>query len=165
MFREMRRFKQKLKEDKVDEILEKSSSGVLSLIGDEGYPYGVPLSYAYTENKLIFHTAKTGHKIDAIKNNSKASFTIIEKDQIVPEEYTTYFRSAILFGKVKIIEDRNLKLKYIKILSEKYSIPGDPGQYEEIDKLFEKFEMIEFQIEHKSGKEAKELANKQKSQG
>ncbi len=160
MFREMRRFKQKLEENRTDEIIKKSLSGVLCLIGNEGYPYGVPMSYAYAENKLIFHTAKTGHKIDAIKNNTKASFTIIEKDQVVPEEYTTYFRSIILFGKVKIVEDQEQKLADIKILSEKYSIPGDLGQYEEIDKLFDKFHIIEFNIEHKSGKEARELVNK-----
>ncbi|MDO5041771.1 MAG: pyridoxamine 5'-phosphate oxidase family protein [Peptoniphilus sp.] len=160
MFREMRRYKQKLEESRRDEILKNSSSGVLCLMGDGGYPYGVPMSYAYSENKLIFHTAKTGHKIDAIKNNSKASFTIIERDQVVPEEYTTYFRSVIVFGKVEIVEDLEQKMADIKILSEKYAIPGDKGQYEEIDSLFDKFHIIELHIEHKSGKEAVELLNK-----
>ena len=89
MFREMRRKKQLLSDEVSREILERNTSGVLSLMGDEGYPYGVPLSYVLVGDKIFFHCAKEGHKIDAIRNCEKASFCVIDQDQIVSEEYTT----------------------------------------------------------------------------
>ena len=80
MFREMRRNKQLLTEDISREILQRNTSGVLSLMGDEGYPYGVPLSYVLAGDKIFFHCAKTGHKIDAIRSCEKASFCVIDQD-------------------------------------------------------------------------------------
>ena len=98
MFREMRRKKQQMSGDACDELLFRGTSGVLALSGDDGYPYAVPISYVYDGEKIYFHCAKSGHKLDAIKRNPKASFCVIGQDQIVPEEYTTYFRSVIAFG-------------------------------------------------------------------
>ena len=95
--------KQILSEKECVEILEKGTAGVLGLLGDNDYPYAVPISYVYYNSKLFFHGAKSGHKIDAIKKCSKASFCVIDQDHIVPEEYTTYFRSVIAFGKIYII--------------------------------------------------------------
>ena len=104
MFREMRRKKQVLPEEVCTSILNRGTSGVLALMGDEGYPYAVPMSYVYDDGKLYFHCAKEGHKLDAVRRCSKASFCVIDQDQIVPEEYTTYFRSVILFGTIRILE-------------------------------------------------------------
>ena len=104
MFREMRRNKQQLSNEECGEILRKSTAGVLAVSGDDGYPYAVPLSYVYCDNKIYFHSAKSGHKIDGIKNNSKVSFCVIAKDEIIPEKFTTYFRSVIVFGKARILE-------------------------------------------------------------
>ena len=109
MFREMRRSSQQLTMEETQNILQKGTSGVLSLLGDEGYPYGVPLSYVYDGEKLYFHCAKTGHKIDAVHRESKASFCVIDQDLIMPQKYTTYFRSAIAFGKVRILESEQKK--------------------------------------------------------
>lgn len=81
MFREMRRKAQQLSLDICEEILRKNTAGVLSLSGDDGYPYGVPLSFCYNKGKLIFHCAKTGHKIDSIRRCPKASFCVIDKDE------------------------------------------------------------------------------------
>ena len=86
MFREMRRAKQELSRDETLEILERGSSGVLALSGDEGYPYAVPLSYVYSEGKLFFHCALTGHKMDAIRQNENASFCVVAQDLIIPEK-------------------------------------------------------------------------------
>lgn len=97
-FREMRRKKQVLSQQEVVDIMHKGTSGVLALIGDNDYPYAVPISYVYDDGKIFFHSAKSGHKIDAILKNAKASFCVIDQDYIVPEEYTTYFRSVIAFG-------------------------------------------------------------------
>jgi len=110
MFREMRRGKQALPDEEAREILYSATSGVLALSGDDDYPYALPISYFYDGNKLYFHCAKEGHKIDAIKRNDKASFCVIAQDDVSPEEYTTHFKSVIVFGRISIIEDELQKL-------------------------------------------------------
>lgn len=156
MFREMRRANQNLTKVECEEILNKNTSGVLALLGNEGYPYGVPLSYVYFEGKIFFHCAKTGHKIDAIANCSKASFCVIDKDQIVPEKYTTNFRSAIAFGKVKVLSDNGEIIQALKLLVEKYS-PQQAESEKEIAQGLPRVIIIELEIEHLSGKQAKEV--------
>lgn len=161
MFREMRRKKQLLSEAVSRDILERNTSGVLSLMGDDGYPYGVPLSFVLAGDAIFFHCAKAGHKIDAIRSCEKASFCVIDQDQIVSEEYTTYFRSVIAFGRVHILESDAEKMSAIRILAEKYS--GDQGAEgidREIGKSFANLCMIRFDIEHLTGKEAIELVRK-----
>lgn len=90
------------------------TSGVLAVSGDDDYPYAVPLSYVYDGHKIYFHGAKAGHKLDSIVKNPKASFCVIDKDQIVPDEYTTYFRSVIVFGTIRILHDEAEKEKPLK---------------------------------------------------
>ena len=166
MFREMRRKKQILTEEKAKEVLNRGTSGVLALLGDDDYPYAVPVSYVYCGSKIYFHGAKSGHKIDAIKKCDKASFCVIDKDDVIPEEYTTYFRSVIVFGKIRIMEDELEMRKAIELLAEKYC----PHSSEEersiaIDREWKPLCMIEFSIEHLSGKEAIELVNMQSAKG
>lgn len=105
MFRPMRRHRQQLSQGDCAAILSRGTSGVLAVAGDGGYPYAVPLSYVYQEGTLFFHCAKAGHKLDALRRCSKASFCVIDQDQVVPPEYTTYFRSVIAFGRTRILED------------------------------------------------------------
>lgn len=103
----MRRNKQLLSNNESVEILKNGTSGVLALLGDNEYPYAVPISYVYDNSKIYFHGAKSGHKIDAIRKCNKASFCVIAQDEIHPEKYTTYFKSVITFGKIRILEDEN----------------------------------------------------------
>ena len=165
MFREMRRKAQQIPQETCEEILRKNTSGVLSLAGDDGYPYGVPLSYCYDKGKLIFHCAKTGHKIDALKRSPKVSFCVIDKDEIRAEEYTTYFRSVIAFGMVRIAEDDTEKLELIEALAKKYH-PTDTGEHrrEAIGREFGAVCILEMTVEHLSGKEAIELVRMRKKQ-
>ena len=104
-FREMRRKRQQLSEEESIGILQKATAGTLALLGDNGYPYAVPISYVYANGKLYFHSSLSGHKVDAIRNCDKASFCVIDKDDVQPEKYTTFFRSVIAFGRIHIIED------------------------------------------------------------
>ena len=158
MFREMRRKNQLLTDEECIEILNSSTSGTLALLGDNDYPYSLPISYVYNDGKLYFHSALTGHKIDAINMHSKASFCVIAQDKVVPEKYTTYFRSVIAFGKICVIDSDAEKLRAIEILAEKYSPQLAEGRKKEIDDNFSRMCMIELDIEHMTGKEAKELA-------
>lgn len=161
MFREMRRKKQQLSTKECVEILRKRTSGVLAVFGEDGYPYAVPISYVYEDGKIYFHSAKAGHKIDAIQQNSKVSFCIIDQDQVVPEKYTSYFRSVIVFGKVRILEDDQEKYKSIEQLAVKYA-PDDREEERKkaIEQEWNAFCMLELTIERMTGKEAKELAKK-----
>lgn len=158
MFREMRRKKQKLSKEECDRILYNGTSGVLALHGDDGYPYAVPVSYVYDGEKLLFHSAKNGHKIDAIIKNAAASFCVIDQDQIVPEEYTTYFRSIIAFGKIRILEDDAEKRSAIEKLAVKYA-PDDTAENRNnaIDREWKLLCMMEMEIEHLTGKQAIEM--------
>lgn len=158
MFREMRRKKQKLSKEECDRILYNGTSGVLALHGDDGYPYAVPVSYVYDGEKLLFHSAKNGHKIDAILKNAAASFCVIDQDQIVPEEYTTYFRSIIAFGRIRILEDATEKRSAIEKLAVKYA-PDDTAENRNnaIDREWKLLCMMEMEIEHLTGKQAIEM--------
>ncbi|MEG0239786.1 pyridoxamine 5'-phosphate oxidase family protein [Anaerorhabdus sp.] len=159
MFRELRRNKQYLTNEECIAILNNATSGVLAVLGDEDYPYAVPLSFVYDDNKIYFHCAKSGHKLEAIQKHDKVSFCIIDKDEIIPQEYTTYFRSVIVFGKAHVIENEADKRKALGILAKKYS-PKEVGIEQEIDRFFESVCMVQIDIDHMTGKEAKELAMK-----
>lgn len=164
MFREMRRKNQVLSQEDCVAILNQGTSGVLAVLGDEGYPYAVPLSCVYRDGKLYFHSAVSGHKLDAIRANPKASFCVIGQDHIVPEEYTTYFRSVIAFGVVRVMEDAAEKRKVIEALALQYAPEDTPeSRMAAIDRDWERLCLLEFSIEHLSGKEAIELARKRRS--
>lgn len=159
MFREMRRKNQMLSDEACLAILKESTSGVLAVSGDDGYPYAVPLSYVYENGSIYFHCALCGHKLDAVRKNEKASFCIIAKDQVVPEKYTTYYQSIIAFGKIRIPESETEKREALEKLAQKYA-PDIPlkQQYAEIDRFFDSCQILELKIGHLTGKQAKELA-------
>lgn len=153
MFREMRRGKQLLSKEDTVAVMDRCTNGDLACLGDEGYPYAVPVSYVYFNGKIYFHSARVGHKIEAIMKNPKVSFTVVDEDTIVSEEYTTYFRSVIAFGKARIVEGDE-RLQAFEALVEKYS--GDQpeeAKHEEITGCKEAY-IIEIDIEHITGKEA-----------
>lgn len=162
MFREMRRIKQALSQDECIEILEKETSGVLALSGDDGYPYAVPLSFVFHDGKIFFHSAKTGHKLDAVARNEKASFCVIQQDHVVPEEFTTYFRSIIAFGKIRMLTEEAEKRNAIEILAARYTPNDEEGCQKTINQEFSRLCMLELTIEHLSGKQAIELTKEKK---
>ena len=161
MFREMRRKKQILSNKENMELLEKGTSGVLALLGDNEYPYAVPVSYVYDNSRIYFHGAKAGHKIDAIRKCSKASFCVIARDEIFPEEYTTIFKSVIVFGKIRILEDENEMREAVERLAVKYH-PTDSieNRNQEITSEWKALCMMELSVEHMTGKESIEIAKK-----
>lgn len=155
MFREMRRKNQGLNEEESIKILENAPSGVLAVYEDGNYPYAVPLNFVYKDNKIYFHCATKGHKLDAIKKNSKVSFCVVDSEEVIPDKFTTDYRSVILFGKARIIEDNKEKAKTILYLCEKYS-PNQKGSWQEtIKNSIDRFSMVEIAIEHISGKQSK----------
>lgn len=160
-FREMRRKRQQLSEEKSIGILQKFTAGTLALLGDNGYPYAIPISYVYADSKLYFHSALSGHKIDAIRNCDKASFCVIDQDEVHPEKYTTYFRSVIAFGRIHIIEDEQEKLETARLLGDRYNPNQEEALQKELEKGLSRMLMIRFDIEHLTGKAAIELIKEQ----
>ena len=157
MERKMRRFKQQLSESDTVEILQNTTAGVLSLCGEDRQPYGVPLSHVYVNGKLLFHSALNGHKLELLAQNKKASFTVIAMDDIHPETYTTYFRSVIAFGEVRIIEDDAEKLQALEVLGRRCNPNDAEGLQKEIAVGFKRCLILEMSIDRLTGKQSIEL--------
>lgn len=155
--REMRRFKQALTQSECAAVLERNTAGVLAVLGDEGYPYAVPMSYVYSGGKVYFHWATVGHKLDAVRAEPRASFCVVDRDQIVPEEYTTYFRSVIVFGSARVVDDPAEKRRAIDALCAKYRPGFEAERAAEIDGSWDRFLMVALTPEQITGKQAREL--------
>ena len=132
MFREMLRKKQELSKEECIEILKNEMRGVLAVLGDDDYPYGVPINHWYCEEdgKLYFHGGKTGHKIDAIKKHDKVSFCVYDKGFKREGEWSLNIKSVIVFGCAKIIEDHEKALDISRKLSYKYTSDSEYIEHE-----------------------------------
>ena len=119
MFRDIQRKKQALSPEECAEILKETRRGVLSVTGDDGYPYGMPLNHYYDgESGLLwFHSGKTGHKIDALRRTDKASFCVLDEGVRNPGEWWLTFRSVIVFGRVRFLEDYDRAIDISRRLS------------------------------------------------
>jgi len=161
MFREMRRKNQLLSMGDTRAVMDRCTNGVLACFGDENYPYAVPVNYVYYNDKIYFHSAKEGHKIDSINKNSKVSFAVVDEDTIVSKEYTSYFRSAVAFGRARIVEGDEW-YEAFRALVEKYSgdMPEEDKQ-KEINGCTQAL-IIAVDVEYITGKEAKEYVNAKK---
>ncbi len=156
-FREMRRKRQQLTDADSIAVLQKATSGTLALLGDNDYPYAVPISYVYDNGKLYFHSAMAGHKVDAIRRCNKASFCVIEQDDVRPEKYTTYFRSVIAFGRIEIVEDEAEKRTIMHMMGNRFNPNHDDALQKELESGLAHMLAIRMDIEHLTGKEAIEL--------
>ncbi len=152
----MRRHKQALPEAECIAVLERNTHGVLAMSSDDGYPYAVPLSYVTADGKIYFHSAVEGHKIDALRRCNKVCFTVVDADEVIPERFTTYYRSVIVFGKARILTDPADLRSALEALADKYS-PHIGGREKEIESSLSRVAVIELTPEAITGKEAREL--------
>ncbi len=157
MFRDGRRIKQFMSQEATEEILNRGLSGVLAVHGDDGYPYAVPISYVYDSGKIYLHCATSGHKLDGIRRDDKVSFCVIDQDQVVPEELATYYRSAVVFGRARIVEDETVKRHALELLGQKYAAKYPEKTAASISKEWNAVCIVQITVEHMSGKQAKEL--------
>ncbi|WP_322184393.1 pyridoxamine 5'-phosphate oxidase family protein [Neglectibacter caecimuris] len=165
-FRKTRRTNQDISQKECEEILQRSTAGVLAVLGDGEYPYAVPLSFVYYKGLLYFHCAKEGHKLDAIQRSRKASFCVIDQDKLVPEEYTTYYRSVITFGQAELVSDPREQHDALLLLAEKYCPADTPAHREEKSTGTQGYTaVIRLTVEHMTGKEGKALAQQRRAEG
>ena len=157
MFRKMRRIRQQLPEEEVTAIMERNAEGVLSLLGDDGYPYGVPVNYVWYEGKIYFHAAIAGHKKDAMENHEKVCFTVIDTHEVLSRDRATRYRSVIAFGHARFITDPDEKRKALQIFGYKHAgdFPEDVEQ--EIETTMDRTLTVEITVDHITGKESKDL--------
>jgi len=153
MFREMRLAGNMTTQEEAEEMLNTASNGVLAVSGDDGYPYAVPVSFAYEKGKIYFHsTSSASHKLDAIRKEQKVSFCVVTQDKIIPEAFNTLYRSTVVFGKARILTDPMEIRNGIMAILKKYAKDHlDSGQ-NYMDAESGNFTVIEINIEHMTGK-------------
>ena len=163
MFRELVRKKQQLSQEECISILKAEPRGVLSVLGDDGYPYGMPLNHYYCEEdgKIYFHSGKTGHKVDAMLRDPKASFCVCDPGVREENSWALIFRSVIVFGRAREVSDPAELMDAMKAFAGKYS-PKESEDSFRIEMKVSKAPLcvLAIDIEHKTGKEAVELVNK-----
>ncbi len=153
MFRKMRRFKQQISDAECIEILKNTKRGVLSLIGDDGYPYGIPIDHWYCEEdgKIYFHGAKEGHKIDAIKACDKASYCVYDEGYRKEGDWALNIKSVITFGRIRLVEDEEKAKEICTAITRKFT---DDEEYlqKELTNALPRVQCLEIAPEHMTGK-------------
>lgn len=120
-FREMRRNEKQLEENEAYEVLKKCSHMILAVKLENGYPYSLPLNHVYEDGKIYFHCALEGQKVDAFKYDDKVCISAVEKDEIIPEKFTSRFISVTAFGKISLVEDEDERMKGFTALIKRFS--------------------------------------------
>jgi hypothetical protein len=152
MFKPMRRLDKQLSHEDTISLLERGQEGVLGTVSDDGYPYTVVVNYVYYNNKIYFHCAKKGHKIDNIKKNEKVSFSVYDSVEVLGNELNTKYQSLTIFGKAKVLNATNeILIKLIK----KYSNWSTDKANQMIADEIGITAMVEIEIEHITGKAGK----------
>lgn len=119
MFRKMRRENRLMSDSDTQKLLQSGTYGVLALSGDDGYPYSVPINYVFDGERLYFHSASSGHKLDAIARCEKASFCVVENGGIIESEFTTSYKSAIVFGRIATVSSDEEKEYALRLLMQR----------------------------------------------
>lgn len=152
-WRSMRRFKQQITEEECVEVLREAWRGVLSIHGENGYPYGIPIDYFYDESdgKIYFHGAKEGNKVDLLSENNKACFTVMDEGFHREGDWALTIKSVIVFGRVEAMADPALALEKLTKLGKKY-YPTEEEALKEVARDGERTLMLVMTIDHMTGK-------------
>ncbi len=153
MFREMRRQPQALSREESMELLKTETRGVMSVQGDDGYPYGFPINHYYDEeaNRIYIHGASFGHRVDAVKRDPKVSYCVFGQDTQKEGDWAKYVKSVIVFGKAELIEDQDEVIRISRKLCDKFPCPPEYVEHE-IAKDAKRTLIIAIEIENMNGK-------------
>lgn len=154
VFREMRRKDRAIDNKEVAAILESGEYGILSTMGSNGYAYGIPLSYAYSNGSIYFHCAPEGQKLDNIMHNDKVSFCVVGATEVIPEDFATNYESVIVFGRASEVNDDEKQEALVAIIKKYSSEFMDKGR-KYIEASSQKAKVIKIEIEHMTGKSKK----------
>ena len=162
MFRSMRRKPQQLSDSETLTILQGCTYGVLSVMGEDGYPYGVPMNYIYDNGVLYFHGSAVGLRREAVGEGCKASFTVVEKSDVDAPALATLYRSVIMFGHVRPLRGEEETRRAAMLFGLRF-LDDEEAVGAEIDREIRGLCCYAFTIEHMSSKEAKALAEERRS--
>ncbi|MDI9215828.1 pyridoxamine 5'-phosphate oxidase family protein [Clostridium tertium] len=151
MFKEIRRKDRKIETSEAIDILKKCEYGILSTVDENGYPYGVPLSYVYANNAIYFHSAVEGHKLENIKNNDKVSFCVVGQTDLLPDKFSTKYESVIIFGRAKEVFEDEKNEAFLELIN-KYSKDYIEKGKGYIKNASAKTKVIKLSIDYISGK-------------
>ena len=155
-FRKLRRFKQELSNSECERILSTAMRGTLAVLGDNGYPYAVPMNFVYQDGKIYFHCAKEGHKLDAIAACDKVSFNVLDTPEKKNEaDWWYYIKSVTVFGRAAVMPDGKEKEEALTLLGDKY-FPSHDYTENEVNKHLSRVNMLCLEIEHITGKQVEE---------
>ena len=157
MFKKVRRVKNEISAEEARALLRNNRRGALAVNGDGGYPYAVPIDFYYDEdeNRIYFHSAKAGHKIDSMRSNGKVCFATWDDGVLEDGDWAYHVSSCIVFGRAKLIEDRGLTAEKIRKFALKY-YPSEKEADAEIKKSLGAVQLVAIDIEHVSGKRVHE---------
>ncbi|MCR4675907.1 MAG: pyridoxamine 5'-phosphate oxidase family protein [Sphaerochaetaceae bacterium] len=157
MFREMRRKERQIGEEECISILKNEKRAVFSVMGDDGYPYTVPVNFVYNEKdgNIYFHCALQGHKIDSIRKNDKVCFTVMDGGVKSEKDWSYYVKSVVVFGRASIMEEGEDKKAMCRLFGEKY-IPTREELDQEMEHAYPRVNMVRIKIEDMKGKRVHE---------
>ena len=157
MFRTIRKKKNVLDIIDAKDLLKQSRRGVLAMNGDDGYPYAIPINYLYDEDhqRIYFHGARAGHKVDALKSCDKVCFTVYGNETIKEDLWAPFMQSVVVFGRCHFVEAGAEATALLKQFAMKY-YPDEQMVDEEIVRTGKSAQVFEIEIEHFSGKEIQE---------
>jgi len=118
--REMRRRDRALSGDEAREILGRAEHGVLSTIGADGWPYGIPVNHVLCGDALYIHCALDGHKLDNIAQEERVSFCAVASSSVLPDKLSTLYESAIVFGRAAVVTDPAEKRRAFESLAVRF---------------------------------------------
>ena len=163
MFRELRRKNQQLSETEARSILKNGTYGVLSVQGDDGYPYGVPMNYVYGDDAIYFHCAKECHKMESFQRSDKVSFCVVGEDEVIPEAFSTAYASVIVFGRASVVTDEKEKREALKLLAERFSPEYTKEGEAAIESSWNDVCVVRLKIEHAAGKAGMERIKREEA--
>ena len=157
MFRKIRRETKMIGPEETKELLHTARYGTVAVNGDDGYPYAVPVNYLYDEenNRIFFHGSAAGHKADAVRADDRVCFTVIGEEEIIEEDWAPFTKSAVVFGRCRILEDREETIDLVKELARKY-FPTEELVRREAGASGSRVSVYVIEIEHISGKRIQE---------
>ena len=157
MFRPMRRTSRAIPEQAAKQLLQQSRRGVLAVNGDDGYPFAIPVNYFYdpAQEKIYFHGAKAGQKVDALQRSDKVCFTVYGNEHLEPGDWAPYVQSTVVFGRCRLIADPAFTEEKVRELAMKY-YPSKEEVEAEIAKAIRAVQLYEITIEHLTGKQVQE---------
>ena len=153
MFRKMRRSVQALSREEMIDLLNTETRGVMSVQGDNGYPYGFPINHYFDEdaNRIYIHGADFGHRVDAVRKDPKVSYCVFGQDFQKEGDWAKYVKSVIVFGKAELIEDHDEIVRISRLLCDKFPCPPEYVEHE-IEKDAPRTLVIAIDIEDMNGK-------------